>query len=268
MMHKEKDAERMAEEIMQAFGKKLGEARADYCEALMDPDREDPPLFTEDERLMTIDPDLEAWLAGFDEDCGDGANNLPPAAEILDFSQWKQIQVDKEKIHKRRNGKLRRVLILAAVLILMMSLVLAAAEGVKLKRSSMYMSEDAGNSTRIIDMDKAEFDVEDFNVTYVPEGYELVEDVVYNTFTRKLIFAKSKEERFQVIIAKTDNYGANVDNEKAGRKEVLVNDKQAYVFEDSNTGFILWQMGDCTLDIVGRLSEEELVEIASHVFVD
>lgn len=233
------EAERLAEEFMMAFGKELGENRADFCEALMDPDREDPPMFVED----------------------DGWND-----EVMDFAAWKKAQEEKAA-HKGRKNKLRRIVILAAVVTLVMGLAMVAAEGVKLKKSTMTMQETPNESTKLIDEDKAKYDVSDFRVTYVPEGYELVEDRIISETTRRIIYQKDTGEGFKVHIIKTAKYGANVDNERAGREEVLVNDKQAYVFYDEEAGFIIWQVGDCTLDVFARLSKEELIEIAKQIYV-
>ena len=226
------EAERLADEIMAAFGKELGEARADFCEALMD-----------------------------------------PAEEVMSFAEWKKMQsgTDRETAEVRPAGgrrRMRRVVILAAVLILVMALAMVAAEGVKLKKSTLYMKDDVGESTRIIDISKAEFDVENFVVSYVPEGYELVEDEVVSKGVRKIKYEDAQSRGIKIHITKTSVFGANVDNEKAGSTEVLVNDKQAYIFYDDKTGFIVWQMGDCTIDVSARLGEEELIQLANKIYVD
>lgn len=268
MTIRREDAERLAEEIMETYGKELGESRGNFCEALMDPDKDDPPMF-------------------IDYDAGD----LASAAPVMSFEEWKQQQaekaledapeealeeatedvtIDSKVIGKCRGSRkiLRRILILAATLILVLGLAVVAAEGVKLKKSTLHMEQDTGESTRIIDVDNAEFDVEDFRVTYVPEEYELVEDQIISGNLRWISYQVNEIEGIHVHIAKTDLFGANVDNERADREEVLVNDKQAYVFYDGDRNFIVWQMGDCTLDVTASLSREELIAIASHIYVN
>ena len=47
----------------------------------------------------------------------------------------------------------------------------------------------------------------------------------------------------------------------------MVNDNQAYLFDDGATRLIVWQMGDCTIDITADISEEELVMIARQIFI-
>lgn len=264
MTIRREDAERLAEEIMETYGKELGESRSNFCEALMDPDKDDPPMF-------------------IDYDAGD----LASAAPVMSFEEWKQQQaekaleealeeapedvtIDSKVIESGRGSKrmLRRILILAATLILVLGLAVVAAEGVKLKKSTLHMEQDTGESTRIIDVDNAEFDVEDFRVTYVPEGYELVEDMVVGGNMKLFEYHSDERGGIQIHISKTNTFGANVDNERSGREEVLINDNQAYMFYDDKTGFVIWQIGDCTLDVSGRISQEELIEIASHIYVD
>ena len=144
------EAERLADEIMAAFGKELGESRADFCEALMD-----------------------------------------EADEVMSFEEWKKAQSgtvrEEAEVHPAGGRRrMRRALILAAVLILVMALAMVAAEGVKLKKSTMTMQETPGESTKLVDENKAKYDVEDFVVSYVPEGYELVEDVVVSEKVREI----------------------------------------------------------------------------------
>lgn len=234
------DAEQTAEALLETLGKELGEARADFCEALMDPDREDPTMFMDEGYWSLLDD-----------------------YEVEDFESWKAVQTPR----KGGRGRLRRAFILVAVLILVLGLFAVAADGVKLKKNTMHMRETVGESTFLIDENQAFYDVEDFEVTYVPEGYELVEDMLHNGVIRELIYGNNNGEGLRIHIAKTDKFGANVDNETMGRKEVLVNDKQAYLFEGKDKNIVVWQMGNCTIDIEAKLSEEELLKIASHIYV-
>ena len=160
------DAEQTAEALLETLGKELGEARADFCEALMDPDREDPPMFTEE-----------------------GYWDILEDYEVEDFESWKAVQTPR----KGGRGRLRRAFILVAVLILVLGLFAVAADGVKLKKNTMHMQETTNESTFLIDENQAFYDVEDFEVTYVPEGYELVEDVLVNGFVREFFYVNNND---------------------------------------------------------------------------
>lgn len=224
-------AEEKAEELLMALGKELGERRAAFGEALMDKEQPDPPMFMS----------KEAWFEGRPQ--------------------------PKEHCSCRITRKKRRALILAAVLILVMGMAVVSSDGVKLNKSTVHMEENPEESTMIIDSTMAVYDLEDFRVGYVPEGYEVEFDEVHGEFMRKIGYHDAEDNNIRIHIAKTDHYGFNVDNESAKREEVLVNDKQAYLFKDEQRIYLVWQMGDCTLDVSGKISEEELISTAKHIFV-
>lgn len=224
-------AEEKAEELLMALGKELGERRAAFGEALMDDEQPDPPMFMS----------KEAWFEGRPQ--------------------------PKEHRSCRMTRKKRRALILAAVLILVMGMAVVSSDGVKLNKSTVHMEENPEESTMIIDSTMAVYDLEDFQVGYVPEGYELVGDTIQEDFLRRISYVDENDNRVQIFIVKTDHYGANIDNESAAREEVLVNDKQAYLFQDDITSAVIWQMGDCTIDIMARLSKDELIEVAKNIHV-
>ena len=223
--------EEKAEELLMALGKELGESRAAFGEALLDENQPDPPMF------MT----KEEWYAGQ--------------------------SMDVEYQGRRTTGKLRRVLILAAVLIFVMGIAVVSSDGVKLKKSTVHMEENPAESTRIIDDTKRLYDLEDFQVGYVPEGYEQTEDHVSRDILRLIEYSHGDVNRIRIYIVKTEHYGFNIDNETAEREEMLVNDKQAYLFQDGEKSILVWQMGDCTIDLEGTLSKDELISVAKHIYV-
>lgn len=224
-------AEEKAEELLMALGKELGERRAAFGEALMDDEQPDPPMFMS----------KEAWFEGRPQ--------------------------PKEHRSCRITRKKRRALILAAVLILVMGMAVVSSDGVKLNKSTVHMEENPEESTMIIDSTMAVYELKDFQVGYVPEGYELEFDELRGEFLRKIGYLDGNDNGIQIHIAKTDHYGFNIDNESAKREEVLVNDKQAYLFQDDITSAIIWQIGDCTIDVMARLSKDELIEVAKNIHV-
>lgn len=224
-------AEEKAEELLMALGKELGERRAAFGEALMDDEQPDPPMFMS----------KEAWFEGRPQ--------------------------PKEHRSCRITRKKRRALILAAVLILVMGMAVVSSDGVKLNKSTVHMEENPEESTRIIDDTKKMYDLEDFQAGYVPEGYEVEFDEVHGEIMREIGYLDADGNYLAIHIIKTDHYEFNVDNESADREEVLVNDKQAYLFKDDITSTVVWQIGDCTIDVMARLSKEELIEIAKNIYV-
>jgi hypothetical protein len=95
----------------------------------------------------------------------------------------------------------------------------------------MHLRETPGESTFLIDQEQAFYDVKNFEVTYVPEGYELVEDVVLNDFVRRMKYQNETGDGIKIHIMKTEQFGANVDNERLVGTEVMVNGIQAHIFE-------------------------------------
>lgn len=219
------DVEQKADEILEMIGKELGQNRADYMRALLDDEQPDPPFFVEDTSIETPAP-------------------------------------VKTKGSRRT---LRRVLILAAVLIVMMGLVMVTSEGVRLKISSLFFNDEPG-STRIVDELNA-IDVSKVEVGYVPEGFELVSDEMLMDGYRVIIYQDKRGEDIVINLAKTELYAYNVDNENFKLNEVKVNEYQAYIFNDNNQNIVLWQVGDSTCQISGDIEIDNLVEIAQNVLI-
>ena len=220
------DVEQKADEILEMIGKELGQNRADYMRALLDDDQPDPAFFVEDSSIETPAP-------------------------------------VKTKGSRRT---LRRVLILAAVLIVMMGLVVVTSEGVRLKISSLFFNNEPG-STRIVDELNA-IDVSKVEVGYVPEGFEIVSDEMPVDGYRVITCQNKQMKGIVVLLAKTELYAYNVDNENFEAMEIKVNEHQAYIFNDSDQNIILWQVGDSTFQIAGDIGTDELVEIAKNVWIN
>lgn len=220
------NVEQKADEILEMIGKELGQNRADYMKALLDNDQPDPPFFLEDTSIETPAP-------------------------------------VKTKGSRRT---LRRVLILAAVLIVMMGLVMVTSEGVRLKLSGFFFDEGQ-NNTRVFDDSRLKVDVSKVELGYVPEGFELMSDEMLTDGYRIMIYQKENSGNIIITAAKTELYAINVDNEDFKAKEVKVNEYQAYVFNDNSQNIVLWQVGDSTFQIAGDIEIDKLVEIAKNVLI-
>lgn len=235
MRKKHLDAEQKAEELLMALGRELGESRVAFGEALMDEAKDDPPMFT----VQT-----------------------PPHVLLEEGTD-----MELAARSKKSSRKVRRALLLAAALVLVLGLVVVSSEGVKLKENNLDMEPKASESTRIVDESKAEFNVADFYLGYVPEGYELAEDTATGDYVRRIRYRNNEGDRILVHIMKTEQYGTYVDNENSENETVLVNDKEAHFFEMDGQIFLVWQMGDCTIDITSYASREDTLELAEHLFV-
>lgn len=252
-MTKNFDAEQKAEELLMALGQELGRSRGEFGTALMDESKTDPPMLLEDFDWEEDYANVYRWeledVFGEDE---------------LEEKLEEEIKDSLKKSFKKR--RVCRSFILTATLILVMGLMLVVAEGVKVKESTLY-TEETEKSTRIIDQSKAIYDPADFYVSYVPEGYELVEDTVASGLVRLLGYSSNSGDDLRIHVTKTDQYGADVDNERGDMEPVHVNDKEAYLFRRNDTQFVVWQIGDCTVDVSGSLPREELLSVAASIYV-
>lgn len=221
------DVEQKADEILEMIGKELGQNRADYMKALLDDEQPDPPFFVEDTSIETPAP-------------------------------------VKTKGSRRT---LRRVLILAAVLIVMMGLVMVTSEGVRLKLSGFFFDEGQ-NNTRVFDDSRLKVDVSKVELGYVPEGFELMSDEMLTDGYRILIYQKNSGKSFVLTVIKTMFYSANVDNERMESENILINDKMGSVFREGGNNVILWQVGDSTFQITGEIETDDLAKIAQNVFIN
>lgn len=221
------DAEQKADEILEMIGKELGENRVNYMRALLDDEQPDPKLFAEDDSSEITAP----------------------------------------VISKGSRHTLRRVLILAAVLIVMMGLVVVTSEGVRLKLSGFFFDEGQ-NNTRVFDDSRLKVDVSKVELGYVPEGFGLLSDELLMDGYRMIVYQSISSESITIMMSKTELYSYNVDNENFKHEEVKINEHQAYLFNDNDQNIILWQVGDSTFQITADLGTDELVEIAKNVWIN
>lgn len=191
MIDKNQDIDKLAEDILTAYGKELCKSRKAYFDALEDDSVPDPPFFAEPVR---------------------------------------------KKMRTRRT--FRRALILVAVLVLIMGLVVISSEGVKEKMFNYFTDEKEGHTDlSYLDGEDDESKIPEFELGYVPEGYELF----------------------------SEDYNMSVDNDTFKQREIMVNSYQALLFYDDMNSAIIWQVGDYTLDLFTGLSQKEAIKVAKNV---
>lgn len=231
--------EARVDEIFKAFAYELGENTAAYARAVLDENQPDPSIFVDD---------TETRAEATDADCRDKA----PAVENLGF-----------KPHRSRRI-LRRTLILAAALILIMGLFVVTSEGVRLKLTSLIYGENP-ESTRIIDDSNLIVDLEKVQLGYVPEGFEVVSDEMFMDVERRIDYRNEEDVSIILYVTRTEQYAYNVDNEQNSSETITINDKEGRLFYDGMLNTIIWQSGDCTFDVTSTLGAECLIEIARMI---
>lgn len=218
MIDKNQDIDKLAEDILTAYGKELCKSRKAYFDALEDDSVPDPPFFAEPVR---------------------------------------------KKMRTRRT--FRRALILVAVLVLIMGLVVISSEGVKEKMFNYFADEKEGHTDlSYLDGEDDESKIPEFELGYVPEGYELFSEDSEIAF-RKIIYGNDDEKYINFSVNRSEDYNMSVDNDTFKQKEIMINSYQALLFYDDKNSAIIWQVGDYTLDLLTGLSTEETIEIARNV---
>ncbi len=218
MIDKNQDIDKLAEDILTAYGKELCKSRKAYFDALEDDSVLDPPFFAEPVR---------------------------------------------KKMRTRRT--FRRALILVAVLVLIMGLVVISSEGVKEKMFNYFADEKEGHTDlSYLDGEDDESKIPEFELGYVPEGYELFSEDSDMIF-RKTIYENDDEKYIRFTVRRSEDYNMSVDNDTFKQREIMVNSYQALLFYDDKNSVIIWQVGDYTLDLFTGLSQKEAIKVAKNV---
>lgn len=218
MIDKNQDIDKLAEDILSAYGKELRKSQDAYLDALEDDSLPNPPFF---------------------------------------------VQPPRKKIGTRR--AFRRALILVAVLVLIMGLMVISSEGVREKMFNYFQDDKEGHTdlTYLDDEDEAG-KIPEFELGYVPEGYELFSEDSDISF-RKIIYTKDEKQYIRFTVNRSEAYNMSVDNDTFKREEITVNGYQALLFYDEHNGVVIWQVGDYTLDLFTGLSKKEVIEVAKNV---
>lgn len=162
----------------------------------------------------------------------------------------------------------RRTLILVAVLALIMGLVVVTSEGVREKMFNYFFTEKPGHTEiRPLENGEKEGEMPRFELGYVPEGYEKINEEDILTIGYAIDYGNGKDQYISFSVRKSDEYTSSVDNDTLKQKEITVNAYQAYLFIDDQgkDSVIIWQVGDYVLELSTGLSEEEVIKVAENI---
>lgn len=172
----------------------------------------------------------------------------------------------KKKTESRR--VFRRTLILVAVLALTMGLVIISSEGVREKMFNYFFTEKPGHTeVRPLENDEKEGELPRFELGYVPEGYEKINEEDILTIGYAIDYGNDKDQYINFMVTKSDAYSSSIDNDTLKRKEITVNAYQAYLFYDDKTSAIIWQVGDYVLELFTESSIDEAVRMAENAYL-
>ena len=105
-----------------------------------------------------------------------------------------------------------------------------------------------------------------FELTYLPEGYSLSSEDYEKSVNSKM-YVSDENKYIYMTVRPSSTYAASVDNETMQGETTRVSIYQAQVYYDDNMSYIVWQVGDYTLDVIGTVSKDEIRKIAESVIL-
>lgn len=184
-----------------------------------------------------------------------------------DILSGKEIPLYAEPIQKKRSARkrMRTIMILVAVLIMMMGLFVTSVTGVR-ERIFNYFAEKGSVSTQIKPFEQSDSTgkLPNFELTYLPEGYSLSSEDYEKSVNSKM-YVSDENKYIYMTVRPSSTYAASVDNETMQGETTRVSIYQAQVYYDGNMSYIVWQVGDYTLDVIGTVSKDEIRKIAESV---
>lgn len=181
--------------------------------------------------------------------------------------EGEKIPLFAEEKHRKsyRKISLRRMLILAAVLIILMGLFVTSVTGVREKVLNLF-SQKGEVSTELSSLENRQFEgqVPEIEPGYLPEGYELVSESNEGFLFSKLYVANERENIY-LSVQESESFSVSVDNETTKQELTRVNVYQAQLFYRDGESYIVWQVGDYIIDIAGTVPKEEMMKIAESV---
>lgn len=184
-----------------------------------------------------------------------------------DILSGKEIPLFAEPIKKKQSGRkrMKTILILVAVLIMMMGLVVTSVTGVR-ERIFNYFAEKGSVSTQIKSFEQPDTaeELPNFEPSYLPEGYSLLSEDCEPGMNSKM-YTSEENQYIYMTVQLSNTYAASVDNETLQGEMTRVNIYQAQFYYSGAFSYIVWQVGDYTLDIIGTVSKDEIIKIAESV---
>jgi len=166
--------------------------------------------------------------------------------------------------HRRKMG-MKRMAILAAVMILVMGLCVTSVAGFREKISNLF-SQKGDVSTELTSLEKQNFEgqVPDIEAGYLPEGYQLEwEDD--EEFCLSKLYVRGEDEYIHLAIQESSSFTVSVDNETMKQEMTRVNVYQAQLFYRDKESYIAWQVGDFVISVTGTVSKEDVLKVAEGV---
>ncbi len=189
-------------------------------------------------------------------------------SEIVTGSMNLKDSKDRYRTHSLKKT-LKIVLIVAIIMVLSISTVLAFNKDFRERVVSWFIEKHNEYSLMSLETENGDDNLE--NVTeelmsgyipeYIPKGMVLDEKTVMGIVSYRYA---SDDNTLDVILSKPDQY-AYLNTEKKILKEIKVNDKKAFWFEDETEGNLCFNKDGIFIYIHGNLSQDVLIKVAENI---
>lgn len=121
------------------------------------------------------------------------------------------------------------------------------------KKTSFDYEKDAQGDT---------YSTDKLSLDYIPAGFELKESVSKVDGLR--LFFEKDELYFDVSLnSQTGN--KEIDSENADVKKIVINGRNAVLSTKENKNILIWNDGEYSFQLIGNISESEIVKIAENL---
>ena len=156
---------------------------------------------------------------------------------------------------------LRKAVIVALVLVMIMALAVSAYAAVKHYLNYTKVVHPDNDEYVLNDNSGEKLGVESYELTYVPEGYELEYYDYDQQFDEKTwVFARPNGESL-IIILSTDLDRFNIDNERSVSEPITVGNLEGIKYSFDGELLCVFQYENMVIRIIGTLDDNETTRI-------
>lgn len=194
-----------------------------------------------------------------------------PEPEEVEFSkehEEKMKELFKQYSKKKKasvSGNIKRMSVIAAVLIAMMGISIASVQAWRVRFMNFVMHiTDTNTEIRYAEPEESgdTYQTEDVKLGYIPSGFTLSES---RDGGEKLYLKFANGEQAFVLRIRIGDSIMNVDTEDADSKKIKVGEKEIFLTEKDDNYTLSWSQKEKTYMLNGNMHEEELLKIAEKI---
>ncbi len=192
-------------------------------------------------------------------------DEMPPC-EKVEFSKEHEAKMRKLFAgNVKRTKYVKRILIIAAVMIALFSVSIISVQGFRVKFMNFILSfTETNTELKYADEseDKNSYSVGDIDFAYIPEYLEF--NSSRNQGKNICVKFNNNDKYIEIRIREIDAI-ANVDTEKADAELLMINGIETFITQKDDVIDLSWNNGTKAFELVGNIEREELIKIAENV---